>query len=656
MPSTLTYPGVYIEEKSSGVHTITGVATSIAAFIGYTATGPDNTATRIFSFPDYARTFGGITADSEVSYAVQQFFQNGGSDAYIVRVPKNGATAATVKLLDAVSGGTISFMIHARSTGTWSQGLIVDVDYANVTDTAKGFNLYITDLVSGNAETFLDLTMDNTKANFVVTVINDPDNGSALITIDTTSTNIGSNRPAETGLSGGDLGTVLNDNDYTIKLTVDNPANTVDVTFIKKDDPIPESVVAVAAQFERTATASLASVLTGARVRCTPNTSGKGLRVRLLVPNAYDAQVTFAAGATHDADTFLKLSAGNAGSNVSHHWPYTHRGADVFAQAGAVAGGDGSGFSATHLVGNPGTFTGIYALEKVDLFDILCIPDATRAKASDPAKSDLTFPTDHNTIFSAARDYCFSRRAFLIIDPPPEINTAAKAVDWMSLKLTVHDPLGYAAAYFPRLKLPDPANNMQLRSFAPCGVVAGVYARTDAQRGVWKAPAGVEATLNGVQGVVYSLTDNEHGALNPLGLNCHRIFPVYGPVMWGARTIAGADALASEWKYIPVRRFALFLEESLFRGTKWVVFEPNDEPLWSQIRLNLGAFMHTLFLQGAFQGNTPQKAYFVKCDGETTTQNDINNGVVNILVGFAPLKPAEFVVIQIQQIAGQIQT
>ena len=131
-------------------------------------------------------------------------------------------------------------------------------------------------------------------------------------------------------------------------------------------------------------------------------------------------------------------------------------------------------------------------------------------------------------------------------------------------------------------------------------------------------------------------------------------FPIFGNVCWGARTLNGSDALASEWKYIPVRRFALFLEESLYRGTKWVVFEPNDEPLWAQIRLNIGAFMQSLFRQGAFQGTKPSEAYFVKCDKETTTQTDINNGIVNIVVGFAPLKPAEFVILKIQQIAGQI--
>jgi phage tail sheath protein FI len=198
-------------------------------------------------------------------------------------------------------------------------------------------------------------------------------------------------------------------------------------------------------------------------------------------------------------------------------------------------------------------------------------------------------------------------------------------------------------------------NNYQLRTFAPSGVVAGLYARIDSTRGVWKAPAGTEATLSGVQGMVYKLNDAENGVLNPLGLNCFRSFPVYGNVSWGARTLVGSDADASQWKYVPVRRIALYIEESLYRGTQWVVFEPNDEPLWAAIRLNVGSFMQELFRKQAFQGKTPSEAYFVKCDKETTTQDDIDRGIVNILVGFAPLKPAEFVVIQIEQLAGQSQ-
>jgi phage tail sheath protein FI len=212
------------------------------------------------------------------------------------------------------------------------------------------------------------------------------------------------------------------------------------------------------------------------------------------------------------------------------------------------------------------------------------------------------------------------------------------------------------AVYFPRLKMADPLKENRTEEFVPCGAVAGIFARIDAQRGVWKAPAGQEASLSGVREFTYKMTDDQNGQLNPLGLNCLRSFPVYGNVLWGTRTLIGADQLASEWKYIPVRRVALYIEESLYRGTKWVVFEPNDEPLWSQIRLNVGAFMHELFRQGAFQGRTAREAYFVKCDKETTTQNDIDRGIVNILVGFAPLKPAEFVMIKLSQIAGQLQT
>lgn len=211
-----------------------------------------------------------------------------------------------------------------------------------------------------------------------------------------------------------------------------------------------------------------------------------------------------------------------------------------------------------------------------------------------------------------------------------------------------------AAVFFPRLRQPNPLLDHRVEDFAPCGAVAGVFARTDAQRGVWKAPAGLEATLTGVPQLSVSLTDAENGELNPLGINCLRTMPAAGRVIWGARTLQGADRLASEWKYIPVRRLALYIEESLYRGTQWVVFEPNDASLWAQIRLNVGSFMHTLFRQGAFAGKTPREAYFVKCDHETTTPDDINRGVVNVVVGFAPLKPAEFVIIKLQQIAGQI--
>jgi phage tail sheath protein FI len=245
----------------------------------------------------------------------------------------------------------------------------------------------------------------------------------------------------------------------------------------------------------------------------------------------------------------------------------------------------------------------------------------------------------------------------LIIDPPSNWNDVADP----QTGANSFDNLGFtrlrnAAIYFPRVRIPDPLKENRLEEFAPGGVIAGVWARTDLLRGVFKAPAGQETPMVGVRELTVKLTDGENGQLNPIAINCLRSFPVIGNIVWGARTLVGADVLADQWKYIPVRRLALFIEESLYRGTKFAVFEPNDEPLWAQLRLNVGAFMHDQFRKGAFQGTTPRDAYLVKCDKETTTQNDIDKGIVNILVGFAPLKPAEFIIIKIQQLAGNIQT
>jgi len=285
---------------------------------------------------------------------------------------------------------------------------------------------------------------------------------------------------------------------------------------------------------------------------------------------------------------------------------------------------------------------GLFALEKADLFNLLCLPPYTSTNDVNPS------------LVAQAAAYCEKRRAMLLVDAPSNWTDKDKAK--AGIGAGVGTTSKNAAIFFPRLRLPNLLRENQREDYVPCGAVAGIFARTDAQRGVWKAPAGLEATMRGVPQLSVPLTDDENGELNQLGINCLRAFPVFGRLLWGARTLQGADRLASEWKYIPVRRTALFIEESLYRGTQWVVFEPNDEPLWAQIRLNVGAFMHNLFRQGAFAGKTPNEAYFVKCDKESTTQTDINLGIVNILVGFAPLKPAEFVIIKIQQMAGQIET
>ena len=315
---------------------------------------------------------------------------------------------------------------------------------------------------------------------------------------------------------------------------------------------------------------------------------------------------------------------------------------------GGVDGTNGLDPDVASFEGNAVDQTGMHALDPVDLFNLMMIP-------RDEALNDI----DMQTLWGRASVYCKSRRAFLVIDSPAAWTNANSGlpdvVQDTSMVTTLSGALGdardHAAVFYPRLHIR--VGNLT-RVIGAGGAIAGLMARTDANRGVWKAPAGIEAGINTVSGLNVVLTDAQNGVLNKLGVNCIRVLPTGTVVNWGARTMDGNDDVGSEWKYIPIRRFALFLEESLYRGTRWAVFEPNDEPLWAKIRLNINAFMASLFRQQAFQGTSAQEAYYVRCDKTTTTQDDRNKGIVNIEVGFAPLKPAEFVVIKIQQIAGEL--
>jgi uncharacterized protein len=276
---------------------------------------------------------------------------------------------------------------------------------------------------------------------------------------------------------------------------------------------------------------------------------------------------------------------------------------------------------------------GLRSLDAVDLFNLLVLPGMTM-----PAVAAL------------AASYCRTRRAFLVLDAP----ATAKMPEQMekAVRNLKFDFKSHAAIYYPWIRIDDPLNKSQPRLSPPSGTVAGLIARMDGILGVWKAPAGAGANLKSVGSLERKLTDVENGRLNPRGINCLRWFPDSGPVAWGARTLAGDDQSGSEFKYIPVRRTASFIEESVSRGLQWAVFEPNGQSLYAQIRLNVGLFLNSLFRDGAFQGSKPEEAYFVRCDSTTTTRNDIDAGVVNILIGFAPTRPAEFVIISIRQLAG----
>ncbi|MBD2773384.1 phage tail sheath subtilisin-like domain-containing protein [Iningainema tapete] len=602
MPITPTYPGVYIEEIPSGVRTITGVATSITAFIGRALRGPTDDPITINSYGDFERIFGGLWVESTLGYAVRDFFLNGGSQAIIVRLyhAKKDTQTKTKLSIDAIK-------LEAAYEGKWGMNLraIIDTDVSEDVAARMGlkktdlFNLTIQDASPGGfTERFLNISVENSSPRRIDKVLE-----------------------AESQL---------------MRWEDKWPAT---VPTLPKIAAAHEAHKKLAEEQKKLADLQSAN----------PPDSAAIDAAKKAVENAYKALVD-AQNELQDPVTkaekhleFLKNAIPQDSAAID-----TAKKALADAKkaiADAVSDGEwltqNDDFTPPQAEANK---KGLYALEKVDLFNLLCIPPYL-------ATNDV----DVNLISKAAT-YCEKRRAMLIVDPPSNWKDKATAKEKFTdpNKDNVGTTSKNAALFFPRLKQPNPLRDNQMEEFAPCGAVAGIFARTDAQRGVWKAPAGLEATLVGVPQLSVALNDAENGELNPLGINCLRTFPAVGRVVWGARTLQGNDRLASEWKYIPVRRLALYIEESLYRGTQWVVFEPNDEPLWSQIRLNLGAFMQNLFRQGAFQGKTPQEAYFVKCDKETTTQNDINLGIVNIVVGFAPLKPAEFVFIKLQQMAGQI--
>jgi phage tail sheath protein FI len=762
MPVALTYPGVYIQEISSGVHTITGVSTSVTAFVGTAKRGPINKPVRLLSFADFERRFGGLDDDSEMSYAVSQFFVNGGSEAWAVRVTK----APTTAFLEMENDSADKVLkLTALDQGSSANEISVRVDY-QTDNSGSTFNLSLALVPKdnpGNAvfETYRNLSMNSKDPRYAPAVVTD---GSQLVKAERMlplpGALAGENGTSTSGeLSGVANVTTLIDSSHNtlnvslngkppVKITLDPPvANNnnalrdalrgklqaafgalnidvavstaggtrrivitsqltgeessvrvlpgatqdaavrlllgplfggeeVDAAALLRPREMPDharvtgGAIAAAGDLDNLPSArnSLKVVLDGYQsdlVLDGPDLAGNlaarlddlarrmEAKVRASRPSnpafkfftaeAAAGKLTLQSG-TRGAGSTVEVRLAGGDTLASDLKLTAAAGADVSeAQAADVtlAGGSEQALDLTQaynsFIGDRSKREGIFALEAVDLFNLMVLAGVN----------------DTGILMDAAA-YCQERRAFLIIDSPatavlPE--DMEKAITGTALPKT-----NYAAVYYPWIQIADPLQGGRLRTVAPGGTVAGVYARTDSARGVWKAPAGTEAALVGVQGVEYVLTDRENGVLNPRGANCLRNFPVFGPVSWGARTLQGDDQMASEWKYVPVRRLALYLEESLYRGTKWAVFEPNDEPLWAQLRLNIGAFLQGLFRQGAFQGQTPKEAYFVKCDRDTTTQNHINLGIVNIIVGFAPLKPAEFVIIQFQQMAGQIRT
>lgn len=507
-------PGVFIEEVPNRVRTIKGVSTSITAFVGTARRGPISEPVKIRSYADFDRFFGGQSIDHPLSYAVRDFFLNGGSDAIIVRLV-SGGRPARLEL-----GG---LQLEASSPGEWGNQLHASIDCNGI--------------ASKNAASYAPYDIE-------------------------------------------DL---------------------FNLTIVEKEQG---RIVAIEI------------------FQCVSLKDG---------PRRVDLVLNQESSLARMKPVLLACSQSKP--------------ADV-AESAFTDGASGGTPSASDYVGSEAQKSGMYALEKVDLFNLLCIPPHSPGGNTEAS------------VYQQAMSYCAKRGAMLIVDSPVEwgaqIDSAVveAAAGLPALGLTGPDARN-AALYFPRIVQADPLRDGRLFAFVACGAIAGLIARIDSARGVWKAPAGTEASINGIHSLQVDLSDAENADLNRLGINCLRSFPNAGHVSWGARTLAGSDQHADTYKFLPVRRMADFIEESVSRGIQFAIFEPNDEVLWKNIRLAVGAFMQALYRQGAFSGQTANDAFFVKVDSETTTQDDINLGHVNLLVGFAPLKPAEFVVINIRQIAGQ---
>lgn len=634
MPSYL-HPGVYIEEVPSGAKPIEGVSTSVAALIGYTTEGPIGEPTLVHSWDDFKSTFGEIHSETDhLGLAAFHFFLNGGRDAYVARLAQNAETSALAAgAMPGRAGGaadaTNVLSVTAASAGVWGDGLRVQVSGSD----GQRFDLAVTRLDEDGEpevlESYSGLGMDPSDPAYALTVVN---GSSRYIVVDLSDAIKAA--PATfflsgTSVSGNLAGITWTDvtAGMTLTLNVDNlGAKTVTLPAAPGGSYDSGAEVAAAIQ---TAVRALGDAHAGftcafaADALTLTSGSDTGSSAVVVRPGALA--------------TLLRLGTRAGGTE-------THGARDVvprdMAAAVALTGGDDGD--------PPGTddYADFFAkLKKVRDVSIILLPGRYMPKDG----------TGDGAITAAIAHCEAMANRMVVIDPEPgyELDQASKVDD-----LGV-DTSSYAAMYYPWVKVPNPFYNRDSNpnapttlTVAPSSFAAGIWARTDGTRGVWKAPAGVEATVRGMSGLEFTIEDGEQDQLNPEGVNCLRKLPSFGAVVWGTRT--RSTKANPEWRYVPVRRTAIYIKSSIYGGIQWAVFEPNDHRLWSSLRANIGAFMDGLFRAGAFQGQKASDAYFVRCGlGDTMTQDDIDRGMVIAQVGFAPLKPAEFVIVRIQQKVGQ---
>ena len=665
MPVSPTYPGVYVQELSSGVHTIAGVGTSIGMFIGRSLMAPDDgMPVRCHNFTEFKTAFGEDTTLSQLARYVKLFFLNGGTDCYVMALDADlhspiALTTATQAISDGFSNPSDSsalfvVMVHGNVIGVAGDVVVNGTDAfgnsINETLSLNGIHV-VAGVMSFNTVTSVNLpampsdtmtlgggsshaalTLTASGQNITTAIVNPAGNkvtvvgtaaginGSIIINgIDSSGTNVTDTIVLNglTQVNGQTLFTLVTSYSLPVRNAAGDSVTFSGTFFSGVQPPIPLTTLIQQRSTGITNPLGNPAIVTGSSIGMVGN-----VIVRGIDPSGSLVSDTIALNGTTSVTGTQKFV-----SVISFTVPpATHAGWEVTLGRNILS----SDYDDAYTVID----------REVDLFNLLVLPPAS---SNDVAVAKL---------YGDASTFCKGRRAFLLMDPDPSwasVQTVTNNIDAYRQPV-VKD---YSAIFYPQVTILDDAGNPV--NVGPAGAMAGVFARIDSTRGVWKAPAGIEANIFGISGLKQRISNSESGDLNPKAVNALRVFES-GIVSWGARTNDGFDNSGdTDYKYTPVRRLALYLEESLYRGLKWAVFEPNDEPLWAQIRLNVGAFMHDQFRNGAFQGQKPSDAYFVKCDSETTTQTDRNNGIVNIWVGFAPLKPAEFVILYLQQMAGNIQ-
>jgi phage tail sheath protein FI len=611
------HPGVYIQEVPGGARPIQGVSTSTTAFVGKAQKGRTDQAELVTNFTEFQSTYGDFLSDSFLAHAALQYFNNGGTRLYVVRVVASTgtlATTATTNILDRQGAPQLGLTVTALSPGSWANGYSVAITPATI-DPANQYRLTVsrgTDVL----ETFDNLSPNVDAASFADRAIK---GRSRFITVTTNPAS--TSAAAGTSVSAAGAATALTDpakKSLVIEVNSDGPRTitlagptTTGVEIAAAIQTAVRALPPLKLPGGSTAYSLFAAGFAGGVYTLTSGATGRTSAVRVTnVPAASNA-----AG-------LLKLGLANGGAEVTGAVNLRPQ-LGSFPLGATTIGLDGS---------TPTDSDHINGLAKLDaLSDVNIVAIPGRGTAA---------------IVDAGTGYCTGRQDCIFIGEASQDDDTTSEVTTFVNALTVKS--SYGAVYFPWVRATDPTGQAAAPILLPpSGYIAGIYARTDARRGVWKAPAGTEANLSGTVGLAAQLNDAQQDVLNPIGANLIRFFPSSGVVVWGARTLATLSD--PEYRYVPVRRLAMFLERSIYNGIQWAVFEPNDEGLWASLRLNIGAFMMNMFRAGAFQGSTPSQAFFVKCDAETNPQSEIDAGVVTVLVAFAPVKPAEFVVIKISQ-------